>query len=34
MERVSWQLMRIFALSLGLEESFFDGKIDKHVSSI
>lgn len=34
MERVSWQLMRIFALSLGLEESFFDGKIDKHVSSL
>lgn len=34
MEKVSWQLMRIFALSLGLDESFFDGKIDKHVSSL
>lgn len=34
MEKVSWQLMRIFALSLGLEETFFDRKIDKHVSSL
>jgi isopenicillin N synthase-like dioxygenase len=34
MEKVSWQLMRIFALSLGLDESFFDSKIDKHVSSL
>lgn len=34
MERVSWQLMRIFALSLGLDEAFFDDKIDRHVSSL
>jgi isopenicillin N synthase-like dioxygenase len=34
MEKVSWQLMRIFALSLGLEETFFDSRIDKHVSSL
>jgi isopenicillin N synthase-like dioxygenase len=34
MERVSWQLMRVFALSLGLEETFFDNKIDNHVSSL
>ena len=34
MEKVSWLLMRIFALSLGLEETFFDNKIDKHVSSL
>lgn len=34
MEKVSWQLMRIFALGLGLEESFFDRKIDRHVSSL
>jgi isopenicillin N synthase-like dioxygenase len=34
MEKVSWQLMKIFALGLGLEESFFDCKIDKHVSSL
>lgn len=34
MEKVSWQLMRIFALSLGLEETFFDNRIDKHVSSL
>jgi isopenicillin N synthase-like dioxygenase len=26
--------MRIFALSLGLDETFFDRKIDKHVSSL
>ena len=34
MERVSWQLMRIFAMALGLEETFFDDKIDRHVSSL
>jgi isopenicillin N synthase-like dioxygenase len=34
MEKVSWQLMRIFALSLGLEGTFFDRRIDKHVSSL
>jgi isopenicillin N synthase-like dioxygenase len=34
MERISWQLMRIFALALGLEETFFDDKIDRHVSSL
>jgi isopenicillin N synthase-like dioxygenase len=34
MERVSQQIMRIFALSLGLDESFFESKIDRHVSSL
>ena len=34
MERVSWQLMRIFAMALGMEETFFDDKIDRHVSSL
>ena len=34
MEKVSWQLMRIFAMALGMGETFFDGKIDKHVSSL
>jgi isopenicillin N synthase-like dioxygenase len=34
MEIVARRLMRIFALALGLEEAFFDRKIDKHVSSL
>jgi isopenicillin N synthase-like dioxygenase len=34
METVSSKLMRVFALSLGLDEKFFESKIDKHVSSL
>jgi isopenicillin N synthase-like dioxygenase len=34
MEKLSAQLMRIFALALGLPEHFFDDKIDKHISNL
>lgn len=34
METLSWTIMRIFAMALDLPEDFFDGKIDKHVSSL
>lgn len=32
MERLSAQLMRMFAVALGLPETFFDDKIDRHIS--
>jgi len=34
MEKLSAQLMRIFALALDLPEYFFDDKIDKHISNL
>jgi len=33
MERLSATLMRLFALALGLDEHWFDDKIDKHMTS-
>lgn len=32
MEQLSAQLMRMFAVALGLPETFFDDKIDRHIS--
>jgi len=32
MENLSLQLMRVFALGLGIDEFFFDDKIDKHIT--
>ena len=32
MERLAFSLMRIFACALDLDEHYFDGRIDKHVS--
>jgi len=34
MERVSTQLMRLFALALGLDEHFFDDKVDRHITNM
>jgi isopenicillin N synthase-like dioxygenase len=34
MERVATQIMRIFAVALGLDEYYFDGKVDKHTSTL
>ena len=34
MERLSTQLMRLFALGLGLDEYFFDAKVDKHITNM
>lgn len=34
MSRLSGDLMRLFALALGLAEDFFDDKFDEHVSSL
>jgi isopenicillin N synthase-like dioxygenase len=34
MEKLAAFMMRLTALALGLEENFFDGKIDKHVSAM
>jgi isopenicillin N synthase-like dioxygenase len=34
MSRLSGDLMRLFALALGLAEDFFDDKFDRHVSSL
>jgi isopenicillin N synthase-like dioxygenase len=34
MEKLSLALMRLFALGLGLDEYWFDEKIDKHISSL
>lgn len=34
MGRLARTLMRIFALALNLEENFFDGKIDRHISRL
>jgi isopenicillin N synthase-like dioxygenase len=33
MERVATQLMRIFALGLGMDKSFFDDKVDRHITN-
>jgi isopenicillin N synthase-like dioxygenase len=33
MERVATTLMRIFALGLGMDEHFFDDKIDRHITN-
>jgi isopenicillin N synthase-like dioxygenase len=33
MERLARELMRAFALALGREETFFDGRIDRHFST-
>ncbi len=33
MERVSTLLMRIFAVGLGIDEHFFDDKIDRHITN-
>jgi isopenicillin N synthase-like dioxygenase len=34
MSELAQVLMRLFALGLGLEESFFDAKIDRHISRL
>jgi isopenicillin N synthase-like dioxygenase len=34
MEKLAGALMRIFALGLGLDEGFFEDKIDKHITSL
>jgi isopenicillin N synthase-like dioxygenase len=34
MERLAADLMRIFAVALGIPETFFDRKIDKHITSL
>ncbi|WP_131741450.1 isopenicillin N synthase family dioxygenase [Actinomadura roseirufa] len=34
MERLARDLMRLFALALGLDERFFDGRIDEDISTI
>ena len=34
MERLATDLLRIFSLALGLEESYFDDKIDRHISRL
>src|SRR5262245_63611880 len=34
LERLGGTLMRIFAVALGVEESFFDDKIDRHFSTL
>ncbi|MDA0229813.1 MAG: isopenicillin N synthase family oxygenase [Proteobacteria bacterium] len=34
MEKLAGDLMRIFALALGLEEDFFEPKIDKHITCL
>jgi isopenicillin N synthase-like dioxygenase len=33
MESLSTSLMRIFAIGLGMEENFFDDKVDRHISN-
>ena len=33
MEKLAGDLMRIFALALGLDETFFENKIDKHITN-
>lgn len=33
MERVATQLMRVFALGLGMEKNFFDDKVDRHITN-
>ncbi|WP_158607853.1 isopenicillin N synthase family dioxygenase [Nocardia panacis] len=34
METLGHRLMRLFALALGLDETFFDDKVDEHISAI
>jgi len=34
MSLLARDIMRLFALALGLEETFFDGKIDRHISRL
>lgn len=34
MERLSTDLMRVFALALGTDEHFFDDKIDEHITNL
>ncbi|MDJ1136406.1 isopenicillin N synthase family dioxygenase [Streptomyces iconiensis] len=34
MERLGRELMRLFALALGLDEEFFEDKVDRHVSTV
>ncbi len=34
MERLATDLMRIFALALGLDENFFDDKVDRHITNM
>lgn len=34
MESVSAELMTLFAVALGLPETYFDGRIDKHISNL
>ena len=34
MERLATEIMRVFALALDVPESYFDDKIDRHISRI